>query len=498
MSRFIGVVSIVIAGVFFAAVPRMAFQQDDTCAALVAASLTTLAETCRDLGQNQVCSPALSGETQPLSLYDLETLTADALDLEKAGWEVSLANVQANIAGGEEGVVFLLLGGATLENLVSADEALRPAEPVMLTALVGANVRAAPSLAARVSGSVPGGASLAADGISPDGAWLRVVYDNFAGWVNRQVVTFDAAAVAALPVIDDASFSPLQNFCLKTEPTTTCTAAPAGVLLLQAPLNTSATVRANGSNIRLNGTIALRSLPDGRLQLMVLAGTAQVGAQTIPRGFSGMIQLTADACSPAGSWTNVTPLTPSERESLEALANMPVDVLHAPIQIPTEGDIQAVSREFFGVVYGPAAGQINCLRFSPISPLDSVPFGLTTFFWDAVPEIDNYQVKLYDVGQNLLGIYPTNNDNTNLSIDFSDSRFGVGEAFFWEVEAVLDDDIACISRRIPVTRAEPPPQPVQNPANNAGNQSSVNPGQQPTETALFSPPSPTQTLPPQP
>jgi hypothetical protein len=488
-------------------------ETDNQCMALVSQAFASLSANCQHVGNNQVCyafqqvnitsdnALAFDKPGERSDLYNVTKLQTSALNLSSGQWGMSLLNVQGGLPAALPGALYLLMGDVQLENRVSAGAALHPSQPIRVRAVVGANVRAAPNSNGRIVGSVAGGTTLDADARSADGKWLRVVLDGTPGWVSTQVVRADGDS-STLPVLQPDSFSPMQNICLRGDSDTSACGIPS-LLLLQAPYNLPVTLRANGIDFRMTDTAILRLLPDRRLQLMVLGGTAGFGAQTIPAGFTAIIHLNAEECSPSSDIPEIYPMTSQELAALKLLEGLDSHVLYRAVHIPTQGEIQALSRDFFGVVYGPAAGQIPCVRLRPLSPLDHAPYGLTTFFWDKILAADTYRLKIYDSTGALLGTYDTNINNGNITVDMASSGFGDGNAFAWEVDALLKGQLACTSKRVPFVRDVPPPQPVANPGSNRSPQNPPShPGTLPTATlpvqmTATSPGTvPTATLPP--
>jgi hypothetical protein len=466
-------------------------ETDNQCVALVNQAFASLAANCPDVASNQACYGFQQVRLTPddklvfnksgarADLSSITKLQTGALNLSSNQWGISLLHVQGSLPTSLPGAVYLLMGDVQLENRVSRESAFTPAAPFQVAAVVGANVRAEPNPNGRIIGSVAAGTMHDADAKSVDGRWLRVVFGNAPGWMSMQVARADGD-LAALPVLQPESFSPAQNFCLRGNTDLSDCGIPS-LLLLQAPDNLPIIVRANGVDIRVTDTTALRLLPEQNMRLLVLAGTARFGAQIIPAGFTASLHLNADGCSPSEATPEIYPMTAQEIASLQSLEGLNAPILYRAVGIPSQADIQVVSRDFFGVVYGPAAGQIPCARLRPLSPLDRAPYGQTSFFWDKVLAADTYRLKIYDAQGALLGTYDTNINNGNITVDMAAPGFGDGSAFAWEVDALLRGQLACTSKRVSFLRDAPQPQPVANPANNGNNQPS-SPGKLPTAT----------------
>lgn len=475
-------------------------QNDTTCRALAGAALTQTAQNCADLGANQVClgSPnvtAAAGSNgrfsqsgDRLTLVDLQSLQSSGANPDQNAWGVIALNGQAGLPAGKF-ISYLLLGEARLQNQVAAADALKPGEPIEVVTLVGANMRGGPSREAAVLGSVRGGLKLQADAISPDRNWLRVVYKDGAAWVSAQVVA-SKAPFDQLPILREDSRSPLQNLCFQSSPSTSaCGVAAPSLLLIQTPGEAVVKLRINGLDVAFNGTLALQGQPDQQVRLTVLSGLAEFGIQKAPPGFKVALPMAADGCTLQGEPGAVVPLSAADRAGLSALTAIPKPLLAAGIQIPSEADIQAAALKYFGVVYGPAAGQLDCTRFRPISPIGTAASGITRFFWESVPAATRYRLRLYNPDGQLLGTYTTNANTANIAVDLSNPGFGAVTTLLWEVEALLQDQLACTTRAAQVARGGVN-RPITARSNNPGGTggggggNASGPGVQPSDTPV--------------
>ncbi|MBZ0274900.1 MAG: SH3 domain-containing protein, partial [Anaerolineae bacterium] len=422
-------------------IPQVAFNQTDeaVCTAFVEQAFGQAAAQCGNLDVNTSCSigaveslpPSEPG--QMVSLYPLRQISSAALDTTLARYGITVFNSQAGHPSGVPGVKGLLLGEAMLTNNVAEETALHLSTPLPVTVLVGANIRRTPDTGGHVLGSVPAGTTLQTDAVTADYAWLRVLAPDVSGWMSSTVVQL-AGDINSLPVIGADTLSPLQNFCLQTTDQNPVCSAPPPLLLLQTAEGAAATMIANGSPILIDGTVALRATA-GQMQIMVIQGTAGLGVLTLPPGFTATIPTAG--CAPTGTWAGSRPLSSDELAGLAPLADIPVNLLYTPIHIPSEGEIQAIARTY-GQVYGSASGQLDCSRFQVIQPVGNVPFGMTAFYWEAVPEATSYRVRIYNNQGNELGAYDSGGPNTNIQVDLSSGGFGGDSHFFWGVEALLN------------------------------------------------------------
>ncbi|MBZ0288133.1 MAG: SH3 domain-containing protein, partial [Anaerolineae bacterium] len=203
-----------------------AVAQQDECPALVEQALTNLGQNCDALDRNSACYgynklSATFNEEQPddyfskvsdrTSLNVLDTLSTTPLDAAAGTWGVAVMKVQANVPNSLPGqaVTFVLLGDTQIRNDVSPADAFTPAEPVDVTAVGNVNIRSSASTRANVIGSVTAETVLPADGISENGNWYRVLYNDSPAWINADFVTAPDAA-NALPVITQDLRTPMQ------------------------------------------------------------------------------------------------------------------------------------------------------------------------------------------------------------------------------------------------------------------------------------------------
>jgi len=457
------------------------------CPALVEQALADLGSNCDALDRNSACygynrvdatfaqavaENFFSSPADRTDLATLDTIQTAPLDAAANRWGIAVLNVQANVPNTLPGqaVVFMLMGDAEVTNQVAPEDALQLGEPVAVTALVAANMRSSPSTNANVVGSVPEGTELQADGLSPDGGWLRVLYNNAPAWVSRQVITTEAD-LSALPTISRESRTPMQAFTFRTgfgQPT--CTEQPPSLLLVQGPENVRVDITANGADIQIGSTIVLWLLPGNRMQLIVVNGEARVGNISIPEGFTITTGLNDDGTAPDQTgWEGLRPLTDEELALLQPLELIPPNLLHYPILVPSRADILAFLASLNaslsqggGTVNGPAARLVDCTTLKPTSPLGGMAFGENTFYWDGAQGATSYRVTVFDENGNQIVSGDTDAPNTNLTLNVLQ---GSGFSFSWQVSALVNGQVACTT--VPVTMFRSPP-PTPRPSSSAG------------------------------
>ena len=453
---------------------QVALAQDaQTCIPLIDQHLEAIGRNCSALGTNMTCygsdvvnasfvdSSLADQFSQPgdqVSAADVQSLQTAVLDPALDQWGLAVMNVQADVPMAHEGqaLTFIMLGDVTVENMVPAERALKMAEPIPAQTMVQANVRDVPSLNSTVIASAPVGSEMLVDGLSADQEWVRVMYRGQVAWVSRNLVVSETP-LADLPVIGRNSRSVLQEFTFRTgSGLADCEGALPALLVVQGPQNIPVTIVANGAEIRISSTLAMWITSQNEMRVMVLSGGAQVSTLPLPPGFTTKAELSADGNTVAGPWQNVRPMTPDERAILEGLQHLPPGVMSYAVSIPTEADVQqtlvALASSVGATQAGAASGQAQCDRFKPTSPLGGMGNGSETFYWDGALGANNYRVNIYNEAGAAVGTFSTNSENTALTIDTTANALGAGSSFAWEVEALVDNAIACTTARVPVLR----------------------------------------------
>lgn len=469
-----------------AIVPIASMAQSDAgaCPALVEQALTDLGQNCDTLDRNSACygynrvdatfhasqsEDFFSKPADRSQIANLQSIATAPLDVDKDFWGIAVMNVQANVPNTLPGqaVTFVLLGDVKVDNAVAPEDVTEPVDPINVTTLTAANVRSGPTVNANIIGSVPVGTELPADGRNEAGDWFRVMYSSGPGWVNKDIIDSEGD-LSTLPVINKENRSPMQSFFFSTgvgDPA--CNSAPPSLLVVQGPDNVKVDITANGADITIGSTIALSILPGNQLQLIVIHGEATLGDLNVPAGFKITAPLSNDGKSVVGDWQHMSPLTQEDLDLLKPLEGLPDNILHYPIVLPTEEQIQAIINVFLnnnsnnGNTNNPAAGQADCSTFAATSPLDGLPYGETTFYWNPAGGATSYQVNVYNDSGALVGSFPT--DGSNSSVVGDTSNLGGGFSFSWQVVALVNGQVACSSPQITMFRETPKPadQPAQ-------------------------------------
>jgi Bacterial SH3 domain len=447
--------------------------QDEACQALTEQVFATLAQNCSNLESNSVCYGAggvnavfASGANNiaqlgdEASVSDLQIIQSEAVDLTSGKLGAALMNLQADVPSAitDPAVTLLILGGVQVENAVSPEQAILTVPPIEVVTLLAANLRSGPSTNASVITSAKSGTTLIADALSGDKAWLRVLFEDTLAWVNRDLVGTEGD-LDSLPALSADSLAPMQKFYLQAAGDS-ADCGGSGMIVIQGPENIPVNLNINGAEVRLSSTMVVRITSDNKMQVLVLSGAAYIGNLSIPAGFTISAPLSADGKSLAGAWENLQPLSSDQLEQLQFLSALPVDgMLHYAISIPTQEQIQTTLASLRGgaggtASSGPAAGNVNCSRFGPTSPLGGMQFGPTTFFWDAAPGATTYRLNVFGESGQLLDSFTTTSDNPALSIDTNAGIIGStgGSNFSWNVDALFNGQLACSSSSVAVVR----------------------------------------------
>jgi hypothetical protein len=451
--------------------PQLALTQDEalSCTPIIEQGFQELQANCAGLESGSACfafntvnatgDGAFSQPGDISNLSSIQVVQTAALDPALEQWGIAALNVQANVPAAleDQGVRFLMLGDVEIENAVAPENALEVSEPILVTVLVGANLRTGPSTDAQVIDSAPAGTELQADGLSRDEQWLRVFHEGSIAWISRGVLAINDP-LDSLPIWGGDSRTMMQDFFFRTgNGLAQCEGALPALLIIQGPQDIPVSLRINGVDIRLDSTMALWITPDNEMRVLVLEGAAQIGNLSIPAGFTAKAPLSDDGHSVTGAWENLRVMTPDERAILMPLESVPPESLNNPINIPTESQVQqtlaALSASNIGEArVGPASGNADCNRFRPTSPLGGFAFGTTTFYWDAALGADNYRINIYNGNGTQVGSFVTNSANTALSVDTSAAGIGDGLNFSWEVQALVNNQVACTSSSVAVLR----------------------------------------------
>lgn len=445
-------------------------QEETSCAVVVQTAFDQLNTNCASLPGSAACFGSAASATgdgssdfaeagDQVALSEIQSIQTEPLNADQDAWGLAVLNTHANVplALSDQGLKMFLIGDVSVENAVDAAEAFTPVESLIVTPLVAANLRSAPSTEARVLANAPVGTELAADGLSADGAWLRVLNGDQVAWISRQIVAAAEGDIDSLPVIGSDTRTLMQSLVLKTgNDDPACADVPPSMLLIQAPEGVNASITVNGVDLRFEGSVVLHVSPDNLMQFVVLRGGGNAGGVSVPAGFTLNIPLSADGLNSGGNATGLRPIGDGERGFLSpVVAAISGDLLYTALSVPTQEEVGQILAGLNGaagaqVVSGPAAGQADCGRFKPTSPLSSMPLGLSPFYWDAAPGATAYRINLFTADGALVTSIDAASASTTLQLDTN--AFGGGTNFSWSVDALVDGQLACSSGRVAVVR----------------------------------------------
>lgn len=291
-------------------------------------------------------------------LGEYASVSASAMDVDEALWGLASLKAQANIPRGlvanipaDPGVTFMLFGEAEMESAVPEDKLYIPVdEPLAVTVETATDVKEEASAAAETLGSLAAGAALLADGVSPDGDWVRVAYEMQAGWVP--LADLAAADVSGLPEIGPDSLSPMQAFYLRTGSSALqCNQAVPAMLLLQSPADVLVDLNIDGVDIRLDSATVVTRIIGNNLVFQVVNGILTLYPDTpneviVPAGFNyRACELTPPDL--LDGWDDdpndqiadcvggqPVPFSNADRQEIQSLERMPDNLFYYDIRIP--------------------------------------------------------------------------------------------------------------------------------------------------------------------
>jgi LysM repeat protein len=158
---------------------------------------------------------------------------------------------------------------------------------------------------------------------------------------------------------------------------------------------------------------------------------------------------------------------PQSQAQLQGLNANPT-FLNAPVVVIPPAGVQPIAlvdgEGSQSPLYAPLTA--DCSRFRATSPLQGLNNGSNVFYWDPAPGATSYRVNIYnfDLGGTLMASYEVNGLLSRLQGDVSDGAVGGGFRFGWEVQALVNDQIACSSPLLTMFRAvAPTPVPTAGP-----------------------------------
>ncbi len=131
----------------------------------------------------------------------------------------------------------------------------------------GANIRQSATVNSIIAGALPGGAVAAVIGVSPDGAWFNIQFNNITGWVAASVVNVSGGCANVPTVNPPAPLFPTNTPTATPLPTSTPTPTQSGPCLISvfAPTNVYQIPNADISNLQDQVSAGGELIPTGRL-----------------------------------------------------------------------------------------------------------------------------------------------------------------------------------------------------------------------------------------
>lgn len=502
--------------------------QADACPVLVDQAMEAVGQNCTDLERSSACYGFESATAQFTSsltfaspadraeLTELESLQTVPFDPANTHYGVTVLNVQANIPAAHPGeaVTMVLLGDVTIENAVAPDEAVLPVEPVrvVVTSSQRVNLRSTASRTGTVVGTAEPREILMADGTNEAGDWLRVVREDGTAWIASNLVASspeDADELAALPIVGAGTLTPMQRFYFSTGLSLSGCAEAPDLLVIQTPQDTPARLTINGAEVEIGSSVALigedtffgdllafgvmeDQLTDAPVaddtrclytRMVVLDGRVLLGDEiSVSTGhLSQFVACLDETGEPdfVSEWTAPARLSRDELAFFGVVERIPEAVLHYPIRLPGEADIDlalveptnrpAATTQPRPTAAGgatteprptvppgatqpaatpaptqPTGNQPDCSTFRATSPAPGgvISSGPYAFYWDAARNVQAYQLVIIPLvdgqpsGQNL---FRTGANNTTISVDVAGS-FPLASAVRWYVQALVGSE----------------------------------------------------------
>lgn len=243
------------------------------CPAIVEEALAQIGDNCSDLSRNSACYgfdrvERTFAQPQPddffaaprdrAELVQLQTIQTLPINIDERQFGVAVLNAQANVPESlpGQGVIFLLLGDATLTNSVSPETATSPVSGIEVTTIGDTPLFTVASLSASIREIVPANTTLNADGTIVAGAWVRIIDNAEVVWVPREALV-DNPAIDDLPDVGAIGHTPMQAFYFTTGINTADCQEAEAVIAIQSPENLTVNLAMNGVDIELGSLVTL-------------------------------------------------------------------------------------------------------------------------------------------------------------------------------------------------------------------------------------------------
>ena len=277
----------------------------------------------------------------------LSRLQTAPIDPDQKTWGIALIAIQDQINEDSSTLFLIAQGDVRLQDMSREISGLE--DCTVMPASNNMNVRQEPSVDTATVGTLPLGASLPITGRSEDEAWWWVELPDDAGngWIFAEFVEAtceidDVPIISGEGEVIDANrrYQSMQAVQLQTGTAPNACALPDSLIAQsQGPVP----LWVNKSTIMLDGTVVLRTDPDGALLVESLDGSAliergTVGHMAIP-GTVVRVPVVAERPIPEDDEEAIPTPQPAQAYDEEAVANMPNTLLPQFVEIPPAHDV---------------------------------------------------------------------------------------------------------------------------------------------------------------
>lgn len=460
------------------------------CSALMNEAFSALDENCNTAGRNEACygynrveasflsqidASTFSQPQDIASVADIATIRTAPLSSSDNTWGIALMNIQANLPDTLPGqsVTFILMGDVEVENAVAPEDAFDPNDgiEVVIATPNGANVRSGAGLNYNVIGGATVNSILMADGLSEDGEWIRVIYNDRPAWISHVTVE-ENLAISELPILTSDLNTPMQAIYLRTgvgQPE--CAEAPDDLLLVQGPENIEIEISVNGADISLGSSGAIRVIEiDGvqYLEIIVFDGQFTTDGQTITAGQRSIMCLSdADSLGLDGEANDrivscpasVPETIPTDEfgENWCVMEDVPDNILNYGLEVLCPGETPPPPPPADDETPGGTTSEVegvDCSSFTITTPeIVASDFVLS---WTQAPGASEYHVAVFDSGGNEISTI-TGITGTSVGVNGGDGFAGSGSV---HVRAFLNGEYACVTTLSYSSRTPDPNEPV--------------------------------------
>jgi hypothetical protein len=339
--------------------------QSDTavCTALQTAAFTQTGTLCATTAPGSMCyghpnitttfeAPTTAdffsrpGDQAELAIIEQFTTSPADTSVNPNTWGVALLNGQANLPAevingplGDKGAIYLVSGGVTVADATPPEELVEPlAQGIQVSTIAEADLRAAPvaldtDTSTNVIARVPAESLVSADAVTPDGEWVRIVFNDQPGWVSRAVID-SAANLSELEVIGAGAFTPMQSVMITPSVSPSSCQLTAGLFVQGADV-VPVDIRVNGVDVRISSSVLFIPRDDGTLEIYVISGLLTIFPNdparrvSIPPGFKTIINLADFSFLVGEGGVPFIMMTELEMDTINAFTtDIPENILH--------------------------------------------------------------------------------------------------------------------------------------------------------------------------